>query len=417
MKHFYLIALWVALLSGLPITQALAQTNFQPGYVLPPIGDTLRGEIDFREGRLNAQSCHFRTNASAEVVTYQPEQLRGYGLTTRNRHYRTIAVAVEENATSKPYFLEVLVGGPASLYFLRMPNQREEYFVGLPNQPLAILRHGMVQQAQGMNEAKMVIDRRYRNTLQAVLANCPVVERKLRNLPFHENALIDIINTYNGECIGYRPHAKSSAVTSHFAVSLVAGAALHNVTYEGFPFKNDVTLKNTSVGFAFGPMVRYSSERVSQRISLVAALLYEPEKYEIGPDKGSNAGSDTRIHFDLAYLRLPLMVRYTYPRGKVVPIAEVGLTAAYAVKADITSGTFINGQYTVHPGAITNILTNVYRSSQIGLGAGIGVSTHAVGGHAVALLVRAERTNGFVDDFISTATLHIYGLLTFDLTK
>ncbi|MDO7852798.1 outer membrane beta-barrel protein [Hymenobacter convexus] len=386
--------------------------------MLPLVGDTLRGEVDLQEGRLNAQACRFRPMAAAEVVAYRPEQLRAYGFTTQVRHYRSLPVTLEENAAPQRYFLEVLADGPASLYFLRTASQREEYFVGLQNQPLAILRHGMVQRAAGATEFKTVMDTGYRNTLQAALADCPAVEKKLRTLPFQENALISVINTYNGKCRGQQSRNQSVAAVSHFTIGLVAGGALHTLTYDGFPFGNDFKQKNTSVGFALGPTVQYRSERLSQRISLVASLLYEPEKYEIGLDNINLAGAGARIQFDFAYLRLPLMVRYTYPRGKVVPIAEVGLTAAYAVKTDVSSGTVTNGQYTAYPGPVTDILTSASRSSQVGFGGGVGVGIRPAGGHAMALLLRAERTNGFVDGFgIGTATLHFYGLLAYDLTK
>ena len=68
MNRFYLALLWVAVLSGLMSTRLLAQANFQPGYVLPLAGDTLRGEVDLQEGRLNAKACRFRPMAAAEVV-------------------------------------------------------------------------------------------------------------------------------------------------------------------------------------------------------------------------------------------------------------------------------------------------------------------------------------------------------------
>ncbi|MDO7847013.1 hypothetical protein Q5H92_11640 [Hymenobacter sp. M29] len=407
------------LFGGLLAAPVQAQTNFAPGYVLPATGDTLRGEVDLREGRLSARRCRFRPTASADVITYEPQQVRGYGFSAPQRHYRTMAVAVDETAAQQPVFLEVLVDGPASLYFLRDGEKRDEYFVGLANQPLALLRHGMVQVSRN-GETSTAMDTGYRNTLRAALADCPAVEKKLSTLLFQESALLNVVTTYNADCRGYRAARarQSTAAAVHLTVGLLLGAARHTVAYEGFPFGGGAVTKNTSTGLAIGPVFQFSSARVSQRVSLVASLLYEPEKYEISPGPGSQMSPNARIHFDFAYLRLPLMVRYTYPRGKVVPLAEAGLTVAYALKTDVSSGIIANGQYTAYPGPITDIVKGACTSVQIGYGAGVGVGTHAMGGRAVALLLRAERTNGFTDAAdVRTSTVHLYGLFTIDLTK
>jgi hypothetical protein len=59
---------------------AQAQANFLPGYVVPLAGDTLRGEVDFRDSRANAQRVRFRANKEATVILYAPIELRAYGI-------------------------------------------------------------------------------------------------------------------------------------------------------------------------------------------------------------------------------------------------------------------------------------------------------------------------------------------------
>ncbi len=46
--------------AGLTTFSAKAQADFQPGYVVRPAGDTVRGEIDYRDARFNAMQCRFR---------------------------------------------------------------------------------------------------------------------------------------------------------------------------------------------------------------------------------------------------------------------------------------------------------------------------------------------------------------------
>jgi hypothetical protein len=395
-------------------TVAHAQTNFRPGYVLPLTGDTLRGEVDSREGRTNAQRCRFRATAQAEVTTYQPADLRGYGLPLEQRHYRSLPVTIAP-APVRSYFLEVLVDGPAKLYFLRDAEQHESFYVESPKQPLTLLEHSKTI-VQGNGIAKIEEKNLYRNTLAAALAGCVQAQSKLPNLPFQESALRQVVNLYN-QCVGYAaPQAKFAGVPTHATIGIMAAVSGQRLYFDGFPFASDITSQQT--GFAIGPVLHVSSSRVSQRLSLVVALLYEPEKYEVGPSRNPYASPDARVRFDLAYLRLPVMVRYTYPRGKIVPIAEAGFTIAYAVKTDVSSGAIVNGRYTAFSSSVTELLANSMRSTQVAFGAGLGLRTHVAGGRAIALLARAERSNGFTNsNDTGTSTAHLYGVLTFDLTK
>ena len=421
MKNVYRLLTFCGLLSVLFASRAQAQANFRPGYVLPLTGDTLRGEVDSREGRMNALRCRFRPAADGAVTAYLPAELRGYGFTTENKHYRSLPVAVG-GAAVQPYFLEVLVDGPASLFFLRDAQQNEVYFVTSPKLPLTVLEHAMVQVVSG-SQTYLEQQKLYRNTLSAALTDCPVVQAQLPRLVFQESALRKVVAKYNSECAGYQAsRPQPHAATTHVALGLLVGGAQQNLTYSGFPYANEISTRRTHTGVAVGPVLQVSSSRVSQRLSLVVALLYEPEKYELegeGSYSNSISGVHFRHRFDLAYLRLPVMVRYTYPRGKVAPFAEAGFTVAYAVKANATAEQLDNkGTYTPAQQQVAGATGNNFRAIQTALGAGLGLRTHVANGRALAFLVRAEAANGFSDaSGMSTSVSHFYGLLSFDLTK
>lgn len=59
-----------------------------------------------------------------------------------------------------------------------------------------------------------------------------------------------------------------------------------------------------------------------------------------------------------------------------------------------------------------------FRSLQLDLGAGLGLSTRTASGRLITLLARAERSNGFSTvEGITTNVVSFYGLLSMDLTK
>lgn len=64
MRSFYLLAIFIAC----PIF-LYAQSNFKPGYVVTLKGDTIKGEIDYREWDNNPESIRFRS-ADSKVQSY-----------------------------------------------------------------------------------------------------------------------------------------------------------------------------------------------------------------------------------------------------------------------------------------------------------------------------------------------------------
>ncbi len=412
MKNIYSFLALCGLFSFIAVSPGHAQTNFRPGYVLPLTGDTLRGEVDRRDSRAQAQRCRFRANAQAEVTTYLPAELRGYGFPGEGRHYRARSVAAAP-APAQPYFLEVLIDGPAALYFLRDAAQKEFFYVQSSQLPLTALEYQqvrVVRDGRTFNEEQTP----FRTTLATALAGCPAVQGQLPRLPFQESALRRVVSQYNACQGGAGGRLASPAPVSHVVLGLLGGVVQHRLSYEGFPYESR-TMVTQHTGFAVGSVLRFGTGRASQKLSVVVALLYEAEKYEL-ESTGSASSTRTRTRFDLAYLRLPVMFRYTYPRGKISPFGEAGLTVAYAIKTDndiaqpLSNGTY-GSSYPL-------LVGNSFQHLQLGLGAGLGVSTRTAGGRSIALLTRAEVSNGFSGvTGIAASVLHFYGLLSYDLTK
>lgn len=405
---------WLGLLTAAPVR---AQTNFRPGYVLPLTGDTLRGEVDARDGRASAERCRFRAAPQAEAVSYLPAMLRGYGLPAEGKHYRALVLPTVPGAASQAYFLEVLADGPAALYFLRDGQQHEFFYVASPQLPLARLDHARVRVVR---EGRTYTEEQspYRATLSTALAGCAAAQTLLPNLPFQESALRRVVALYNA-CQGQpAPALRPGAAAARVTLGLLAGGALQRLHYSGVPYGPQSTTTVGHAGYAVGPTATFHLDRQSRKLSASLALLYEPNKYDLlaHSDYAGQRGADlTETHFDLAYLRLPLLFRYTYPRGRFAPLAEAGFTVAYAVKqANTYNSVYSGGQASPRQ----ELLGKAFRPLELGLGAGLGLGTHAADGRALALLVRAEISNGFSDAIgIGTTVFRLYGLLSYDLTK
>src|SRR6187551_3544325 len=97
------------------------QKDFRPGYIITLSGDTVKGEINYRNLRKNTQECEFKKAVTEDKSKYYPGEILGYSFENgpRFRSYSLPAKAGQayKNVTEKQfYFLNILVEAPTSLF-------------------------------------------------------------------------------------------------------------------------------------------------------------------------------------------------------------------------------------------------------------------------------------------------------------
>lgn len=421
MKHKYALLLALASLGlcTLAPATARAQADFRPGYIVKLAGDTVRGEVDYRGAAFSATRCRFRPTAGVAETTFEPSDLRGYGLSQEQKAYASFALP----DTVAHFFLETVVRGPASLYYFRDGQQHDRFYITTASFPLTELIYRKVRVARGgsvyLNEQNI-----FRNTLAQALAGCPAVQRKLTVLSFYERDLAKAVVAYN-QCINPGgPLAAPVATTRQsLQIGIVLGVAQTRLAlngggtfYTSTPLYDNLHFKANTVP-VIGLSFRLPLSRLSRKLSLGAELFYETQKYadNFTPQNIPLTRTYSRLEFDLAYLRLPISVRYTFP-GKIRPLVEAGPTLAYALKKTNTgypafAGGANNSPYQVFDG-------DDFRSLEFGAMLGTGLQTNYWQGRRATVLIRYERSNGFSDyNNTSTTIQRVYGLLVFDLTK
>ena len=104
----------IIFLSFIAVT-AFGQKNFRPGYILKD-ADTLRGNVQYREGSASFGKCTFQAAGQAEAITYAPTEIKGFGYETR--HFKSVVIRHEFQ------FVEIIVQGRANLL-----RRGQDYFV------------------------------------------------------------------------------------------------------------------------------------------------------------------------------------------------------------------------------------------------------------------------------------------------
>lgn len=401
---------YAALAVLLPLA-AQAQTAFEPGYVVPASGDTLRGELDYRDAYFSATQCRFRPSPAAEPRTYRPGELLAYGLPTIGKHYRTLTVV----AGSPPSFAEVLVSGPATLYYLRDATRADHYFLEAPQLALTELVHRKVLLP---NQNIIQEQNIYRTTLTQAMPDCPGAEALLPTLAFTAAALRRVVNVFN-ECQGVVPApapAPRQLRQRPLLGVLVGGQLTHPQVRFPTNYNQLITLapgnaKSLAVGLNLGVPL----PALSRKLSLEVALYYARQQYEQATSSpAAIAGVGPYYQFEFAYLRLPLLLRYTVPKGAVRPVLEAGPTLAYATTLDARV-TITDGFNHV---TTTPFFEQNQRRFQEGICGGIGVQAAYWQGRRAVLLARYEADTGWTEgQGLQTGASRYSALLTLDLTK
>lgn len=423
-KNYFNLVLLLAL--GLGSVTAHAQADFQPGYIVQPAGDTVRGEVDYRDARFNNNQCRFRATPAAIVTTFVPATLRAYGLHDGSKVYRSrVPVSMLAPATSStPVFLEVLVDGPAQLYSLRDNEGTDHYYVATQTFPLTELVQRKVLLEE---ERRLQTQNIYRNTLSQALPNCPAAQALLPSLAYTAQALARAVATYN-QCVApqnivalARQHALLVRPRYHSRFGVLVGGqqATMHVQYAqayGSDIKLDFGPLLTPV---IGVSLNVPLTALSNKLSIEADLFYEGESYKktylntyYG---GSYYSAPAQYSFTMKYLRLPLLVRYTFPKGRVRPFIEGGPTLAYAIQ--LKNEVVLTDAYgKVAPPV--GFFQNNFRQLQEGLAGGVGIQADYWQGRQASLLLRAEGDTGWAGGSgLSTWSNRFYILLTFGLNK
>jgi hypothetical protein len=408
---------------------AIAQTNFRPGYVVPLSGDTLRGEVDSRGAQRNARLARFRASKDAAITEYLPQQLKGYGF-TNDRVYQSAVVIlsdsikrnslidVEVKPLPRPSYLEVMVLGPATLLYLRDDNSNDHFYLLLQDGVLQEL----IQTTQQVVENGVTYQRKsddFRRTLASAMQQCPAVQPTINHVRFGMNELTRVVQNYN-ECVGGTSLAPADASRkSHVRLGVIAGAETSRLVINNPVTGAELLLKGKAspvVGLALNINLAGLNKVFSARLE----ALYESQSYSKSNVSYRDAYGytiDRQYHVELASLRVPLLVRYTYPEGTVRPFVQLGYGFNYMFRnTNETRYRYSNPSASEDFTRWSDIATT--RKLEQGIITGVGLATTRPDKRNLAVELRFERSDGFSEDVaVGSRVNRGYILLSYDLTK
>ncbi|NVO29919.1 porin family protein [Hymenobacter lapidiphilus] len=423
---------------------AAAQSSFRPGYVLPLSGDTLRGEVDARGPQRNARQVGFRATPDGPVQRYLPAELWGYGL-RKGRTYQTETIMLADSlqqqsfaqarvdTLQQPVFLETVVQGTLSLLYLEDRLSRSHYYLRTSTGQVIELVQGTEQVVGPKSLYDSGIESRhksgnlafynkknnnFRYTLQEATRQCIALQPAVVEVEFGLRPLTRLVERYN-ECVGDAPAPSLAVRTPPARLLLLAGAGSSRLALTDDRFFLNVR-SNTTAGIqpVIGLGVAVPINRVSEKLMLQLQALYHAQQYETAvATDGVGTGQQYQYRADIRSVRVPLLLRYTWPSGKLRPFGQAGYGVSYLLKNESEVRRIPGPGQSPLPDEKWKPLMQGARL-EAGIVGSIGVVKTTASQRNVALELRLENTNGFASSQgVSSGITRFFVLLSYDLTK
>jgi hypothetical protein len=228
---------------------ANSQKNFKDGYVVLKNGDTLRGEIDYRNWEVNPLKIQFQR--SGTVTNYTPSDLRSFEITDADVYVSKIVtkdmrpvyisaisagfnIEVSDSIVIDTVFLRRLVNG-AHFWLYQLIDRKEHYYIqqAANDKIEELVYRSNIDERTG----NLAVQNQYKNQLAAFSAGnnfTDVVLGKISKSHYAETDLVQIVRLLNGEDLTATENSKSG---KRNLVFVTAGAG---ITYFNFSFNGDL---------------------------------------------------------------------------------------------------------------------------------------------------------------------------------
>lgn len=363
-KHIIITHILGAMLMicSLPVA---AQKNFTAGFVVLNSGDTLEGLIKNEDWKVNPDYISFKSSSDQKAVKYTPHDIRmfrfsngpwyvsyqgwlsGSSLNGSQLNYNPQPIAIRDTL-----FLRVLVAGKSNLLYALDRSGRPHYFMQQNIDSITELQyHKYLSQESGM-QVKTITG--FRDQLSAMVADCPTLADEFIGLPlsYDRDDLMMLFRKYN-DCheqgVTYlEPNEKWDL---DFSIAGGIYSSQLNFSGTGTSFEETLDMDKASSWMA-GLGLNVTIPRTRQHFSLNGLLFYKGYEAYGNTTKNLNDPEDA-AYMNFQYLKLATTFRASIPKLPVRPMVGVGITNAYALKAET--------RYTNTVGTVTEFIKDPRR--------------------------------------------------------
>lgn len=346
--------------------QCYSQSDLRPGWVILNNNDTLYGSINYRGIKKNFQECEFVENNSSEKSVFNPGDIKAYRF-TGDKYY--ISGYLKKVDTEKR-FLEFLFDGIVDIYYIA-DDMGDHYYMSKANTGLVELKKSTVISTIDNKKYSNEI-REYIGILKLFFSDSPESMRKAESTLLNSNSLVRISEDYHNEvcsdqqCVIF----SKKKITPVIKVGARAGISISQMEFSSNGMIHYYKMQTTGLNPELGIFVNLKEPSISERMSLQLEAAFGSMKYISGAKQ-----------LEITELKIPVLVKYTFPSKKV--------------KASLLGG-FMYGRifdYKEFSQVYGNI-ENVTGKNQFGLTGGTEISYNFDSGMSLYCQMRYEYLTG-----------------------
>jgi hypothetical protein len=402
-KLYSLCAILFLVLSG------YAQQNYLPGFVVKLKGDTLRGLINYQNSEKNPLNIYFRIDMDHAPDIMSPQEVQSFMVANENYisatvsinegYYRTedLGVSPEVQLGTATVFLQSLVRGGKSLYYLKDSEGREQFYVELDNRYELLIYHKYLKNLSGSGDIagakSLAEDKRYIGQLSYYLKDCPDIQSGLRNLEYSKQGMVKLFKQYY-KCTDANVEYEKKSDETRAEFGFFAGLSLTALKFEGPESFNEVTQADFPVSYnmALGVSFNKKLARNLGRFSVHNEIIFSSYKTSTVYTEYSseNRYVNNNLSIGGTYIKLNNMFQYSFPVKAVSIMLRMGISNGWnlhEINENIVESVFYSTKTTVTEPALEG--TKKYAFGVLG---GVGCSYKRI-----SLEIRYEQSGGMSD--------------------
>jgi hypothetical protein len=321
---------------------SIAQSDFRPAYYIKQDGDTVRGFIDFRGDVFNAYNCYFKRTMKDDTQQFDPGSIREYRFPD-GKLYVSKTVSIDKYGSRKTVqekfsgesivtpveketltvFLECLVKGELTTYFLRTRDGAQYFFVENGNGNLQTLDDNEIMYTSKHGTVRYKDTNQYVGALSYYAKDHPELRDEANKLSFNRKDITDFSKKYHdkvctsGEpCVVYEGKVKQDLVRF--------GAFVKGANYFVSYLSSELAFDGVGTSFGAGMLMDLQLNNTSERFFLNLKLSYERMSVDAEYDVHMN-NRILNYTCDVSAFRFSPSMVYMYPRHDFKPVIFLGL--------------------------------------------------------------------------------------------
>lgn len=323
---------------ALTCTAVFSQKNFQPGSVTTLTGETLTGEIDYKNWKKTPEKIVFKKDKSSSRVSYGVNDISSFTVSDDVYKRAIVDIVEREDDLSKlrigdsfptrkdTIFLLTVVSGPKSLFYYT--DNVDHFYISNDDGSYQLLNYRKFKD-QDLNVAVIKF---YISQLKTYFKNCSVVSN---NLKYQVGPLRKTFLSYY-DCTGKSPDYFQKPNNEKVELGFLVGAT--NTSFKISSSNSDLLTRvkySKSNSVTAGVFADLVFPRQRGRISLNNELMYSSYKTEGTYSYAVNPYivDDYTYQFQYSYVKLNNLLRYKFFANNVIIFVNGGMANGIAVNA------------------------------------------------------------------------------------